>query len=78
MIVKELGEYILWENGEVKFVKTFVCVVSAVNIAYLWLFRLYVIRENASINCKIWEVARAIIAVLIFFKRMTIVDDERV
>ena len=72
---KELGEYILRENGEAKFAKTFVCAVPAANMAHPRLFRSYVVRENASTNCKIWEAARATTAAPTFFKRMTIVDD---
>lgn len=47
---KELGEYILREDGEAKFAKTFVCAVPAANMAHLRLLRSYVVRENASTN----------------------------
>jgi len=76
IIAKKLEKYILRENNEASFAKTFVCVVLAINITYARLFRLYVVRENANTNCKIWEVARATIATSTFFKRITIVDDE--
>ena len=72
---KELGECMLRENGEAEFAKTFVCAVPAANMAHPRLFRSYVVRENASTNCKIWEAARATTAAPTFFKRMTIVDD---
>lgn len=63
------------ENNEASFAKTFVCVVLAINITYARLFRLYVVRENANTNCKIWEIVRTTIATSTFFKRITIVND---
>lgn len=72
---KELGEHMLCENDEADSAKAFVCAVPAVNMAHPRLFRSYIIRENASTNCKIWEAARATTAAPTFFKRMTIMDD---
>lgn len=72
---KELGEDILHGNDEADSAKAFVCAVPAVNMAHPRLFRSYVVRENASTNCKIWEAARATTAAPTFFKRMTIMDD---
>ncbi|KAI9798616.1 MAG: hypothetical protein M1826_005720, partial [Phylliscum demangeonii] len=40
------------------------------------LFRTYQARENASINCKIWEAARATTAAVTFFKRIAIGQEE--
>ena len=75
VIAKELGEHMLRENDEAGSVKTFVCAVPAANMAHPRLFRSYIVRENASTNCKIWEAARATTAAPTFFKRMTIGDD---
>ncbi|KAG5716586.1 Calcium-independent phospholipase A2-gamma [Termitomyces sp. T112] len=48
--------------------KTFVCAMSAQNMAHPRLFRSYEVRSNAEYNAKIWEVARATSAAPRFFK----------
>ncbi|KAF4546132.1 putative kinesin, partial [Lasiodiplodia theobromae] len=58
------------ESGEMG--KAFVCAMPARNMEHPRLFRTYRVRENASVNCEIWEAARATTAAPTFFKRVTI------
>ncbi|KAG5651485.1 hypothetical protein H0H81_008485 [Sphagnurus paluster] len=52
--------------------KTFVCAMSAVNLAAPRIFRSYDVKENQTYNCKIWEAARATSAASSFFKSIDI------
>jgi predicted acylesterase/phospholipase RssA len=53
-------------------VQSFVCATPALNISSPRLFRTYVVRENRSYNCPIWQAARATSAAPTFFKRIRI------
>lgn len=68
------GDKMLPPDSETGFSKTFVCAIPAANFAQPRLFRSYVVRENATANCKIWEAARATTAAPTFFKRISIID----
>jgi hypothetical protein len=46
--------------------------MAASNLEYPRRFRSYPTRENRSINCKVWEVARSTTAAPTFFKRISI------
>ena len=72
---KGQGERMLADQCDENPTKTFVCAVPAVNMAHPRLFRSYSVQENATVNCKIWEAARATTAAPTFFKRITIEDD---
>lgn len=76
IVEKALKKYILYEKDEANATKIFVCTVSAINMTHPRLFKFYTVRENANTNCKIWKAARATTATPIFFKRMTIINDE--
>jgi len=52
--------------------RSFVCAMPALNISSPRLFRTYVVRENRSYNCPIWQAARATSAAPTFFKRICI------
>jgi len=52
--------------------KTFVCAMPRSSMAAPILFRTYLVRDNASANCFIWEAARATSAAPTFFKECTI------
>jgi len=51
--------------------KTFVCAVPGSSMVAPILFRTYPARDNASVNCFIWEAARATCAAPLLFKRFT-------
>ena len=51
---------------------SFVCAMSANNMAFPTRFRTYSVRVNASYNCAIWEAARATSAAPTFFKPIEI------
>ena len=72
----KLGEDMMPVDDESSFPKTFVCAVPAANFAHPRLFRSYMVRENATANCKIWEAARATTAAPTFFKRITIIEEN--
>ncbi|KAI9815421.1 MAG: hypothetical protein M1826_002051 [Phylliscum demangeonii] len=56
--------------------KAFVLAMPARNMTHPRLFRTYQARKNPSINCKIWEAARATTAAVTFFKRIVIGQEE--
>jgi len=56
--------------------KTFVCAMPLYNMGAPRLFRTYLVRDNKSANCFIWEAARATSAAPTFFERFAIVDDN--
>jgi len=60
--------------GEPISCKTFVCAIPRRNMALPSLFRTYQVRQNQSINCYIWEAARATCATPHLFKHITILD----
>ena len=55
-------------------IQSFVCATPALNISSPRLFRTYMVRENRSYNCPIWQAARATSAAPTFFKRIQIGD----
>ena len=69
---RKLGERILDNLDDKRTGKAFVCAMPAKNLTHPRRFRTYHVRENASINCLIWEAARATTAAPTFFKRATI------
>ncbi|KAI9823515.1 MAG: hypothetical protein M1826_007727 [Phylliscum demangeonii] len=75
---QERGAYMLDDtnhnNGE--FGKAFVLAMPAHNMTHPRLFRSYGVRENASVNCKIWEAARATTAAVTFFERIAIGQED--
>ena len=74
--LRGLGEHMLPINEHDQgLARCFVCAVPALNMDHPRLFRSYPVRENASMNCKIWEAARATTAAPTFFKRMKICDE---
>jgi len=52
--------------------KSFVCATPALHMSSPRLFRTYLVRENESYNCPIWQAARATSAAPTFFKRIHI------
>ncbi|KAI9802883.1 MAG: hypothetical protein M1826_005045 [Phylliscum demangeonii] len=64
------------DDSNSKLGKAFVLAMPARNMSHPRLFRTYLARENASINCKIWEAARATTAAATFFKRIAIGQEE--
>jgi predicted acylesterase/phospholipase RssA len=72
---KNLGEHMLDTPNQSDRGKVFVCAMAAMNFAHPRLFRTYRVRELASINCKIWEAARATTATPSFFKRISIAEE---
>jgi hypothetical protein len=52
--------------------------MAASNLEYPRLFRSYNTRENQSVNCRIWEVARATTAAPTFFKRISIAETGQI
>ncbi|KAI9828855.1 MAG: hypothetical protein M1826_005959 [Phylliscum demangeonii] len=75
---QERGVYMLDDtndsNGESG--KAFVLAMPAHNMTHPTLLRTYGARENASVNCKIWEAARATTAAPTFFKCIVIGQEE--
>lgn len=55
-----------------------VLAMAASNLEFPRRFRSYGARENRSINCRIWEVARATTAAPTFFKRISIAEPGQV
>lgn len=70
-----VGSSMLDPSGEEKMGKAFVCAMPARNMEHPRLFRTYRVRENAGVNCEIWEAARATTAAPTFFKRVTIGEE---
>lgn len=54
------------------FCPSFVCAMPSLNMAHPRRFRTYKVRKNASVNCEIWEAARATTAAPTFFKSISI------
>lgn len=52
--------------------------MASSNLEFPRLFRSYNVRENRSINCRIWEVARATTAAPTFFKRVSIAEPGQI
>ncbi|KAI9814498.1 MAG: hypothetical protein M1826_002245, partial [Phylliscum demangeonii] len=75
---QERGEDMLddTDDSNSKLGRAFVLAMPARNMTHPRLFRTYRARENASINCKIWEAARATTAAVTFFKRIAIGQEE--
>jgi patatin-like phospholipase/acyl hydrolase len=72
---KSMGDLMLAPTNQLIKGKAFVCAMPANNMAYPRRFRTYQVRENASVNCKIWEAARATTAAPTFFKRIAIGEE---
>ncbi|MCJ1314586.1 hypothetical protein MMC25_008268 [Agyrium rufum] len=70
---KGLGDRMRDEN--LSTCKAFVCALPALNTEHPRLFRTYRVRENATINCMIWEAARATTAAPTIFERVCIGDE---
>ncbi|KAI9815856.1 MAG: hypothetical protein M1826_001920 [Phylliscum demangeonii] len=75
---QDRGDYMLddTDDSNSKLGRAFVLAMPARNMTHPRLFRTYRARENASINCKIWEAARATTAAVTFFKRIVIGQEE--
>ncbi|KAI9818649.1 MAG: hypothetical protein M1826_001372 [Phylliscum demangeonii] len=75
---QERGDHMLddTDDSNSKLGKAFVLAMPARNMSHPRLFRTYEARENASINCKIWEAVRATTAAVAFFKRIAIGPEE--
>ena len=69
---KGLGEFMLDTSNQSSKGKAFICAMPASNLAHPRRFRTYPVRELASVNCRIWEAARATTAAPTFFKRIAI------
>ncbi|KAI9822858.1 MAG: hypothetical protein M1826_000351 [Phylliscum demangeonii] len=76
--LRKLGDYMLddTDDSNSKLGKAFVLAMPARNMTHPRLFRTYQARKNPSINCKIWEAARATTAAVTFFKRIVIGQEE--
>ena len=72
---KGLGQLMLDPSNQSSKGKAFVCAVPANDMAYPRRFRTYPVRTLASVNCKIWEAARATTAAPTFFKRIAIGEE---
>ncbi len=72
---RNLGQHMLEPSNHSTTGKAFVCAMSANNMTYPRRFRTYLVRENASPNCYIWEAARATTAAPRFFKRIAIAEE---
>ncbi|KAI9811178.1 MAG: hypothetical protein M1826_003299 [Phylliscum demangeonii] len=75
---QERGTYMLddTDTNNNDFGKAFVLAMPAHNMTHPGLFRTYRAREHSSVNCKIWEAARATTAAVTFFKRIVIGQEE--
>lgn len=74
---RDLGEHMLDTSTDKGRAKAFVCAMPAKNMAHPRRFRTYPVRENASLNCLIWEAARATTAAPTIFKRIGIGEEGR-
>jgi predicted acylesterase/phospholipase RssA len=74
VVNRGLGESMLDPSSKLKG-KAFVCAAPANSMAYPRRFRTYPIRANASVNCTIWEAARATTAAPTCFKRIAIGEE---
>ncbi|KAI9808030.1 MAG: hypothetical protein M1826_004379 [Phylliscum demangeonii] len=70
------GDDMLDENDQDALGKAFVAAMPAHNMTHPRLFRTYRAREHSSVNCKIWEAARATTAAVTFFERIAIGQEE--
>ncbi|KAF2834882.1 FabD/lysophospholipase-like protein [Patellaria atrata CBS 101060] len=74
---KDLGDRMLDPSTQSSKGKAFVCAVPANNMEHPRRFRTYPVRTLASVNCKIWEAARATTAAPTFFKRIAIGEEDQ-
>lgn len=75
---RNVGSSMLDSTGVPEMGRAFVCAMSAKNMEHPRLFRTYHVRENAGVNCEIWEAVRATTAAPTFFKRVTIGEEGQV
>ena len=73
---KSLGEAMLNESNETSMGRAFVCATPAKNQAHPQRFRSYRVRDSESMNCKIWEAARATTATSTFSKRIQFQEES--
>ena len=73
---KRLGDHML-DSRDTDKGMAFVCAMPAKNMAHPRRFRTYRVREIPSLNCLIWEAARATTAAPTFFKRIGIGESNR-
>ncbi|KAI9827311.1 MAG: hypothetical protein M1826_006415 [Phylliscum demangeonii] len=74
--LRKCGDYMLDETDHSSLGKAFVVAMPAHNMTHPRLFRTYRAREPSSVNCKIWEAARATTAAVTFFERIAIGQEE--
>ncbi|KAI9801940.1 MAG: hypothetical protein M1826_005124, partial [Phylliscum demangeonii] len=74
--LQKRGDAMLDETDSSALGKAFVAAMPAHNMTHPRLFRTYSAREHSSVNCKIWEAARATTAAVTFFERIVIGQEE--